>query len=215
MPYREVKIGLYIDGFGPSNAILLETRGRKPEDSVVTKTIFADDETPGVDLLEPERLPDGFVEKLFREIDAGKTSFLFLWIDERFSDESAGVLNAPARGTFYHVKVNEVYQGLTGAERSEIIRGSADRAFAALYPEQVAKAEEAKQGKKANGKHRILNFFTTEHLPADLRPIGNVFVAVAEALDGMVPDGPERTVALRKLLEAKDAAVRAVKYPGN
>lgn len=46
-------------------------------------------------------------------------------------------------------------------------------------------------------------------------PIGNVFVAVAEALDGLVPGGPEQTVALRKLLESKDAAVRAVKYPGN
>lgn len=213
MPYREIKIGLYVDGDGPTNAILLETRGRKSDDPV-TQSIYADDETPDADL-DIEIPADGFVEKLFREIDAGKTSFSFLWIDERFSDESAGILHAPARGTFYHVKVKEIHQGLTGAEQAEFFRGRADRAFAATYPEQAAKAEEAKQGKKADGKHRILTFFTTEHLPADLRPIGNVFVAVAEALDGMVPDGPERTVALRKLLESKDAAVRAVKYPGN
>lgn len=33
---------------------------------------------------------------------------------------------------------------------------------------------------------------------------------MAEKLEAEVPRNPERTVALRKLLEAKDAAVRAV-----
>ena len=38
--------------------------------------------------------------------------------------------------------------------------------------------------------------------------------SLAFTIEGTVPPGPERTVALRKLLEAKDAAVRAVVFPG-
>ena len=55
----------------------------------------------------------------------------------------------------------------------------------------------------------ILQFFTVEHLPAHLqavsRPFADLALVVAEAAENQ-----ETTVALRKLLEAKDAAVRAV-----
>lgn len=37
---------------------------------------------------------------------------------------------------------------------------------------------------------------------------------LAEGICEFVPSGPERTVALRKLLESKDAAVRASVFPG-
>ena len=36
------------------------------------------------------------------------------------------------------------------------------------------------------------------------------FAQLAEQVVALVPAGPERTVSLRKLLETKDAAVRAV-----
>ena len=39
------------------------------------------------------------------------------------------------------------------------------------------------------------------------------FHDLAHQLVEIVPEGPERTVSLRKLLEAKDAAVRAVAIP--
>lgn len=190
-------------------------RRRKPF-TRTTETIYADDEKDGPEWYADE-MPDGWVGKVARELRAGKRQFSFLWIDERFSDESNGIFNVPAKGTFYFIKIHEIHRGLTDEEKSKIIRSKsdADRAFAALYPGHAAKVAEAVKGKKAQGNHRLLYFFTTEHLPEDLRPIGNVFVAVAEALEGLVPDGPERTVALRKLLESKDAAVRAVKYPGN
>lgn len=59
------------------------------------------------------------------------------------------------------------------------------------------------------GTNGLLGFFAWEHLPADLqavsRPAGELAFAMAEAL----PDGPELTVGLRKLLEAKDCFVRA------
>lgn len=55
----------------------------------------------------------------------------------------------------------------------------------------------------------ILRYFSYEHLPEKLRNVSRLFhdlaVQVAE-----LPPGAERSVALRKLLEAKDAAVRSV-----
>ena len=40
-----------------------------------------------------------------------------------------------------------------------------------------------------------------------------ITLIMAHQLVEIVPEGPERTVSLRKLLEAKDAAVRAVAIP--
>jgi len=55
----------------------------------------------------------------------------------------------------------------------------------------------------------ILQFFAYGHLPAALQEISKPFGDLAESMVGSLPRNPERTVALRKLLEAKDAAVRA------
>jgi hypothetical protein len=55
----------------------------------------------------------------------------------------------------------------------------------------------------------ILQFFAYGHLPADLQAVSKVFFTVASHIVAELPRNPERTVALRKLLEAKDAAVRA------
>jgi hypothetical protein len=60
-----------------------------------------------------------------------------------------------------------------------------------------------------NADH-IIQFFTFDHLPAHLQKVSAPFSDLAHILVGSVPRNPERTVALRKLLEAKDAAVRAV-----
>jgi hypothetical protein len=55
----------------------------------------------------------------------------------------------------------------------------------------------------------ILQFFAYAHLPATLQSISRPFHEMACWIDSNLPRNPERTVALRKLLEAKDAAVRA------
>jgi hypothetical protein len=60
---------------------------------------------------------------------------------------------------------------------------------------------------------RMLKFFAYAHLRADLQAVSIPFFELAHHIVEIVPDGPERTVALRKLLEAKDAAVRAVAIP--
>lgn len=55
----------------------------------------------------------------------------------------------------------------------------------------------------------IMQFFAYAHLPAHLQEISKPFGEMAESIMSLLPRNPERTVALRKLLEAKDAAVRA------
>jgi len=54
----------------------------------------------------------------------------------------------------------------------------------------------------------VLKFFAYEHLPPRLQEISKPFSELAHQVAGRA-DNPETTVALRKLLESKDAAVRA------
>lgn len=55
----------------------------------------------------------------------------------------------------------------------------------------------------------ILHFFHYAHLPPKLQETSRSFFVLAKHIVQTVPRNPERTVALRKLLEGKDAAVRA------
>lgn len=72
-----------------------------------------------------------------------------------------------------------------------------------------------------NSEH-ILQFFAYQHLPKHLQAVSKPFCDLANAIvkggtcpetgtaTDPLPRNPERTVALRKLLEAKDSAVRAL-----
>lgn len=62
----------------------------------------------------------------------------------------------------------------------------------------------------SNGQasEHILQFFVCDHLPPHLQAVALPFASLAHRVMEL-PRNPERTVALRKLLEAKDAAVRA------
>jgi len=55
----------------------------------------------------------------------------------------------------------------------------------------------------------LLQFFKFDHLRADLQLVSEPFHQLAIEIVKNLPRNPERTVALRKLLEAKDCAVRA------
>lgn len=55
----------------------------------------------------------------------------------------------------------------------------------------------------------ILQYFHYSHLPESLAQHSRPFCDLARHVVEHLPRNPERTVALRKLLEAKDAAVRA------
>ena len=57
---------------------------------------------------------------------------------------------------------------------------------------------------------QILKYFTYAHLPPHLAAVSKPFYELAEHIEATLPGGPEKTVALRKLLESKDAAVRTL-----
>lgn len=61
---------------------------------------------------------------------------------------------------------------------------------------------------------RMLKWFAFDHLPQNLKEVSSPFSDLATKVCEITEPGPERTVALRKLLEAKDAAVRARLHPG-
>ncbi len=55
----------------------------------------------------------------------------------------------------------------------------------------------------------LVKFFDYYHLPPELQDASRGFKILASWIVENLPENPERTVALRKLLEAKDCAVRA------
>lgn len=59
-------------------------------------------------------------------------------------------------------------------------------------------------------RDHILQFFSFAHLPPYLQEVSRPFSEMADRIVNTLPSNPERTVALRKLLEAKDAAVRTL-----
>lgn len=55
----------------------------------------------------------------------------------------------------------------------------------------------------------ILKYFAYSHLPERLQVVSKPLGELAESVDTNLPDGPEKSAGLRKLLEAKDCFVRA------
>lgn len=61
-----------------------------------------------------------------------------------------------------------------------------------------------------HAKYPIIKYFAYEHLPERLQAISKPFADLAAQMGSRKPDGCAETAAgLRKLLEAKDCAVRA------
>lgn len=56
----------------------------------------------------------------------------------------------------------------------------------------------------------IMQYFAWEHLPPELGVVSHRFAELAWYVHNSLPRCAERTVALRKLLEGKDAAVRTL-----
>jgi len=59
-------------------------------------------------------------------------------------------------------------------------------------------------------KSYLMQFFAYGHLPPHLQEVSAPFRELAQTLEASLPNNPEKSTALRKLLEGKDAAVRAV-----
>lgn len=60
----------------------------------------------------------------------------------------------------------------------------------------------------------VLHWFSYSHLSGAPREVSQLFSILATDLDIRLENGPEKSTSLRKLLEAKDAAVRAIIKPG-
>jgi hypothetical protein len=69
--------------------------------------------------------------------------------------------------------------------------------------------EESMENQPQTHAEPILKFFACEHLPQKLAEVSKPYSELAQRLVDTLPRSAERTVALRKLLESKDAAVRA------
>lgn len=54
-----------------------------------------------------------------------------------------------------------------------------------------------------------IQFFTYEHLPPHLKEVSKAVADLAHLMEDTLPDGPEKSAGMRKLLEAKDCFVRA------
>jgi len=60
---------------------------------------------------------------------------------------------------------------------------------------------------------KLLSFFKYEHLPKNLQEVSRPYCELAYEMADTMPANAEATVALRKLLESKDCAVRSVLSP--
>ena len=52
-------------------------------------------------------------------------------------------------------------------------------------------------------------YFTYRHLPERLQAVSKPMAELAQQIEDTLPDGPEKSAGMRKLLEAKDCFVRA------
>jgi len=54
-----------------------------------------------------------------------------------------------------------------------------------------------------------IKYFAYAHLPEKLHAVSKPLGELAEKMEAELPDGPEKSAGMRKLLEAKDCFVRA------
>jgi hypothetical protein len=70
-------------------------------------------------------------------------------------------------------------------------------------------ANDEKVAATAGSDEPIMKFFSFLHLSPDMQAVSKPFCELAMHVVSTLPRCAERTVALRKLLEGKDCAVRA------
>jgi len=83
----------------------------------------------------------------------------------------------------------------------------------ALIRQHLFNTDTAKDGDDTM-HNPILRHFAYDHLPKRLQDVSRAFHALAASNAAALPDGAEKDMCLRKLLEAKDCAVRAAMEGG-
>lgn len=101
-----------------------------------------------------------------------------------------------------------VWRGPTRDEQARLLE------FGTLWPDSELWDKRQREREAKFFGERMLTFFGFADLPEPLQEITRPFCYLAQDVVDSVQAGPERTVALRKLLESKEAAVRAFAFPG-
>lgn len=73
----------------------------------------------------------------------------------------------------------------------------------------MSEKDETKPRIPTDASEPLMQWFTYDHLPERSQEVSRQYAQLAHWTVDNLPRNAERTVALRKLLEAKDAAVRA------
>jgi len=55
-----------------------------------------------------------------------------------------------------------------------------------------------------------IQYFEYDHLPENLQEVAKPLCDLAYLMEAALPDGPEKSAGMRKLLEAKDCFVRSM-----
>jgi hypothetical protein len=79
-----------------------------------------------------------------------------------------------------------------------------------VHSSQDLHVHEVQPGEAEPPEDYFVKLFKWEHLPEHLQAVSRPFAMTAQRLITQLPANAERVICLRKLLEAKDAAVRAV-----
>jgi len=98
----------------------------------------------------------------------------------------------------------------SGATKEEVLKTLTERHPDADEIRIRSAAAVDRDTEQTRPNDRLMRFFTYQHLPPHLAVVSAPFCHLAEHVCATLPSNPERTVALRKLLEAKDCAVRAL-----
>ena len=77
-------------------------------------------------------------------------------------------------------------------------------------PSQQEKVTKVLRDLVQKSNEKLYSYFKYDHLPEDAQEVSKPFCELAAEVYNTRPWHPQTTVSLQKLLEAKDAAVRAV-----
>lgn len=109
--------------------------------------------------------------------------------------------------------IKGLHEGLHRHQVESLEQQEADSNPAFDGKKKNIKTEQAEATAESKVTDRMMVWFECAHLPPDLQEVSRQFHALAKDICVFIQPGPERSVSLRKLLEAKDAAVRATVKP--
>lgn len=134
-------------------------------------------------------------------VKAYKQFMMGVAVEQAFSANEA--MNVTDTADFRSMTKEDERRGLITVTKDEVSRDVLIIRKVEVHPAPVEFSDE-----ELAADH-ILRYFHYKHLPLTLQERSRPFCDLARRIIDTTPRNPERTVALRKLLEAKDAAVRA------